>query len=87
MTKIIASDYKGKWFVLEDEDNSFGYERKEINVDWVMGEGLQDHVENCRYYGIPAYTGSDKDLNEKIEKINKKIDFIEGDTSKELSEH
>lgn len=71
---IIASDYKGKWFVLEDEPgDDFSFERKEINVGWVISEGLREHVENCNYYGIPAYVGADKELHAKIEAIEKTL--------------
>ena len=71
--KIIADDYKGKWFVLQDSDIDCDFERKEINVDWVLGEGLREHVENCLYYGIPAYLGKDKELHAKIKKIEKEL--------------
>ena len=68
--KIIASDYKGKWFVLQDEDieDDFSMEAH-YDVDYYTGEGLREHVENCRYYGIPAYIGADKDLHARIEAI------------------
>jgi hypothetical protein len=73
MKKIIADDYKGKWFVLQDEDVECEYERKEINVEYVMNEGLKEHIENCRYYGIPSYHGDNKELKEKIAKIEEKL--------------
>lgn len=72
--KIIADDYKGKWFVLQDENIDCQYERKEINVEWVMGEGLEEHVENCLYYGIPAYLGDNQDLHKRIEEIQIKLE-------------
>lgn len=69
--KIKAYDYKGKWFVLMDENRADDedYERPEVNVEWVMGKGLAEHVENCTYYGIPAYIGDNQDLKDKIEKL------------------
>lgn len=75
MKKIVATDYKGKWFSLCDENelDVMDFERKEINTDWVVGEGLQEHVENCIYYGIPAYLGKNKDLHEKIAKLEKEL--------------
>jgi len=77
MGKIVASDYKGKWFVLQDEDVEDEYDlvRDEIDVHWVMGEGLQEHVENCRYYGIPAYIGKNEELKAKIKKIEDEFDI------------
>lgn len=71
--KIIADDYKGKWFTLQDEDLPIGFERKEVNIEWLLNEGLQAHVENCLYYGIPPYLGKDEELNAKIETIMKKL--------------
>jgi hypothetical protein len=78
--RIIASDYKGKWFVLQDEDFDLEWvhPRPEINVEYVMNEGLYEHVENCRYYGIPAYLGKDKTLKTRIREINETIDRLEG---------
>ncbi len=73
---IIASDYKGKWFVLEDGDPAQN-ERPEVNLEYVMGVGLSDHVENCRYYGIPAYVGSDTALHAKIQAIESALDAQE----------
>lgn len=69
--KINAYDYKSKWFVLMDSDkeDDFDFARPDINVDWAMGEGLKDHVENCLYYGIPAYLGADQELHDRIKKI------------------
>jgi len=74
--KIVASDYKGKWFVLQDEDveDEYALVRDEIDVGWATGEGLLEHVENCLYYGIPAYIGKDQDLHDKIAKIQKDFD-------------
>lgn len=67
---IKAYDYKGKWFVLQDPSNDdMDLERPDVDVAWAMGVGLQEHVGNCVYYGIPAYIGSDKKLNKRIEHI------------------
>jgi hypothetical protein len=78
--RIIASDYKGKWFVLQDEDfdDDWADPRPEINVEYVMNEGLYEHVQNCRYYGIPAYLGTDEKLKMRIKEINETIDEVQG---------
>lgn len=75
MKKIIASDYKGKWFVLQDEDtpDDFSYERKDVNVDWAMNEGLAEHISNCNYYGIPVYIGDNQELKDKIAKLEAEL--------------
>jgi len=74
MKKIIADDYKGKWFVLQDEDVNCDFGRKEIDIAWATGEGLPEHVENCLYYGIPAYIGDNQELKDKIANIEKDFD-------------
>jgi hypothetical protein len=68
---IKAYDYKGKWFVLQDADkeDDFDVERPEIDIAYVTGEGLPEHVENCIYYGIPAYIGADVELHKRIKRI------------------
>lgn len=75
MEKIVAADYKGKWFVLQDEgmEDDFGL-RPEINVEYVTNAGLREHVENCQYYGIPAYIGQNKELRAKIKEIEDEIE-------------
>ena len=69
-------DYKGKYFMLQDEDIPLD------DMDFVIGkmtkeqitEGfLRNHVENCNYYGIPAYIGYDKMLKARIEAIEDEI--------------
>ena len=70
--KLFAADYKGKWFVLCDELGD-DIERPEIDLHWVVGEGLRDHVKNCMYYGIPAYIGTDKELKKRIGEIESEL--------------
>lgn len=74
--KIIAVDYKGKWFVLTDADrrDDMDFERPEINIEYVTTYGLRGHVENCRFYGIPAYVGNNKFLSDQIEKLTEEMD-------------
>ena len=78
VNNIIASDYKGKWFVLHDiDDVDVGYPAQHIDVS--LGDWQKDceNMENCRYYGIPAYVGKDKELTEKIRQINEEMDLVE----------
>jgi hypothetical protein len=59
-------DYKGKWFVLQDEDIVLDFMDYEIGKmskeDALKPEFVQEHNENCLYYGIPSYCGKDLDL-------------------------
>lgn len=76
--KIIAIDYKGKYFTLQDEDivlDYMDYPLPYIDVEHIINndDQLRDHVENCQYYGIPAYYGSDESLNSRIEAIYKQL--------------
>ena len=60
-------DYKGKYFIIQDKDFP-----DEWGMDFVIGEiskkdalnkqFIKLHTEECMYYGIPCYLGSDKDL-------------------------
>jgi len=68
--EIVAVDYKGKHFILYDKDmvDELYIIDPYIDVAKVL-ENLEDHVEQCRYYGIPAYVGKDRELKEKIEEL------------------
>lgn len=73
--KIVASSYKGKWFVLQDSDIEDDlFMDAHVDVDYYTGHGLREHVETCRYYGIPAYIGSNKKLLKQIASIEKELD-------------
>lgn len=70
--KKVAVDYKGKHFIIMDEDcidlgwdEVIGY----INMEWVIENGLRPYVHDCIYYGIPAYIGADNELKTKIQAI------------------
>lgn len=71
--KKIAVDYKGKYFIIQDEDtlDDMDFVVPYMDVEYVLTKGLKTHVAECIYYGIPAYIGSDKELKEKIEKLEK----------------
>ena len=76
--KIIAIDYKGKYFTLQDNDiplDYMDYPLPYIDVEYIISSdsNLKEHVENCQYYGIPAYFGSDTELNKRIDNIYKQI--------------
>ncbi len=70
-SRIVASDYKGKWFVLEDGETG---DAPHIDIEWATGEGLPEHVENCLYYGIPAYIGANQELHDRIKRIEADFD-------------
>ncbi len=73
--KKVATDYKGKHFVIQDEDmvDEFESISEFVDVNKVIAESLESHVADCLYYGIPAYIGDDADLIEKIAIIEKKL--------------
>lgn len=62
--KFLLADYKGKYTVIIDED-------REDMFDVIVGEitkkdaikEARERIGDCNYYGIPAYVGSDEDLN------------------------
>lgn len=76
--QIKAIDYKGKHFILQDEDSidkDHDYVLQYIDTLYIINnpEELKNHVLQCNYYGIPSYLGSNKELNEKIENLEKEI--------------
>lgn len=70
MAKKLKVDYKGKWFVIQDELYDLDYEIGTMEDEEITDEFLKDHVESCNYYGIPSYIGDDEVLNKRIELIN-----------------
>ena len=69
---IVAVDYKGKHFVLMDKDrvdDIFDIVDDNIDIKTVIEKNLKAHVMDCIYYGIPAYVGSNKELENKIDEL------------------
>lgn len=62
-------DYKGKHFVLGDRPDEMFGDQGTIEDDKITDQFLEDHVDACRYYGIPAYIGKDLELKKRINKI------------------
>lgn len=77
--KKVAVDYKGKHFVIQDEDTLGDFDSIDpyVDVEKVIAEQLYNHVADCRYYGIPAYHGKDEELKKKIAEIDELLDIIE----------
>ena len=62
--KFYKSNYKGKYFVIDvEEDDMFGYIGFITKRHALKEEFIKTHKENCDYYGIPCYLGDDKDMN------------------------
>ncbi|HRF70618.1 MAG TPA: hypothetical protein PKV66_04235 [Candidatus Pelethenecus sp.] len=78
MTTLNLIDYKGKWFVLQDKGIPDPQELdiiiNEVESGDLDNDWLEEHVENSMYYGIPAYIGEDKILNERIKTIYEQIE-------------
>lgn len=79
--KKIALDYKGKHFILADENqgedevlNEYVDCEKIINSDKL----LEEYIEDCIYYGIPTYLGEDKKLKKRIKKIENDLSKHQG---------
>ena len=71
--KYKLSDYKGgKYYIIQDEidpNNPYDFEVGEIDEKELTDDFLKNHVENARYYGIPAYYGKNEKLIERIEML------------------
>lgn len=77
--KIIAIDYKGKYFTLQDDDivlDYMEYPLPYIDVEHIISndQNLREHVEQCQYYGIPAYYGTNVELQKRIGEIYKSLE-------------
>ena len=73
-------DYKGKYFVLQDSEaelDHMDYPIGEMDDKEITDGFLQGHVQNCRYYGIPAYFGKNKDLHRRIDKLHEVYEELE----------
>lgn len=72
-----AIDYKGKHFILQDEADEDGWDIEDpyVDADKVVADDnlLISHVRDCNYYGIPPYLGKNKELHERIKKINESL--------------
>lgn len=63
------NDYKGKWYVLADEeDDMYGshgtIEESEIDLTF-----LEEHASMCSYYGIPMYTGDNEAFKQRCDDV------------------
>ena len=70
------SDYKGKYFVIQDfidPEDFYDYECGEIEESAITDSWLKNHVENSIYYGIPAYLGDNEELKGRIKEIEDKL--------------
>lgn len=67
MKIFYKTDYKGKWFVIQDE-----LFETDVEIDIPVGKitkkealepkFIEGHLDACEWYGIPAYIGKDKDM-------------------------
>ena len=64
--KLNKIDYKGKYYILQDSDIEIEEMESVIGTmtkeEAMKPEFVKDHIEDCYYYGIPAYLGNDPEL-------------------------
>jgi len=76
--KKVATDYKGKYFDICDEDRVYDDDiiLNYIDIDKIISNDkeLRQHVWQCRYYGIPPYIGNDDELNKRIDRLQEEYD-------------
>lgn len=66
-------DYKSKYFIIMDDeriDPDYDYIIEEMKDEHITDTFLERHVDACSHYGIPAYSGNDQALLDRIEKIS-----------------
>lgn len=66
---LYKNSYKGKWFVLGDESDEFFGDEGTIDSEDITDDFLKVHAENCDYYGIPMYTGVNKQLKNRCKQF------------------
>jgi hypothetical protein len=64
--KLYQNDYKGKWFVLNDEPDDMYGDIGTMEYAETTDEFLVEHIEACTYYGIPEYIGRNEELKRRI---------------------
>ena len=70
-------DYKGgKYYMIADkiDDDGFDFSVGTITDEKLTDNFLREHVDACRYYGIPPYIGRNKELTDRIEKLQDEYD-------------
>lgn len=77
--KINLIDYKGKYFTWQDEDLLTPEDLviAELDTSSLTDEAVYTHVDSCVYYGIPAYTGVDTELNNRVADAYNKINELD----------
>ena len=60
--------YKGKWFVYDDEEDEMYGSEGTVDSDTITDADLLEHAEACCYYGIPMYTGNNKEFDDRCER-------------------
>ena len=65
--KYFMNNYKGKHFVLCDEPDDIYGDIGTIDDKDITDMFLENHVEQCLWYGIPEYIGNNKELHKRIE--------------------
>jgi len=56
-------NYKGKHFIIKDKLDELDFEVGTITRTQALNkEFIKEHKGLCRYFGIPAYIGEDKDF-------------------------
>lgn len=78
--KINLIDYKGKYYIYQDADfeldNAWDFVEDTIESEEITNKDFLEHLENCQYYGIPAYIGRDKRLNSLQDKFYEEQDKL-----------
>jgi len=85
--KINRIDYKGKYHYWLDEELTEPLDMviEELNVSSLTDDDIYSHVDSCVYYGIPAYTGNNEELNKRVKKAYNEINDMEANENVCLS--
>lgn len=86
----VAVDYKGKHFILMDENI---IENDSVLSTYIDGSAVVEsrallaaHVADCLFYGIPPYIGEDNKLRALIDELQDEIETAYTEEDTDISE-
>lgn len=81
--KLFEINYKGKWHIYADyKDEMFGTNGTVLSAG-ITQEELLAHAYACKHYGIPMYTGTNKNFRARCDRAEK---MYQDDTRKYLKD-
>lgn len=75
--QLYKVDYKDKYFTYQDEpDYMCSYAPYTLDTEYFVL--LAQHVDKCKYYGIPCYNGENEKLNKIFDLLEQAYELANG---------